>query len=291
MRFLAYNTHLFMDTVLELGSNTTFEDATRKSDIIARLSTSGADVIGLSEVWANDSKQSFINGLKSIYPYALWDNNTNLFQVGSGLLMLSKYPLLNGAFTRFTNLAIPDSFSQKGFLTAQVKVGAVTVFLVHTHTQADSSQTAIDARASNIKQIVQKVQSLYQPGPSSPLVIMGDLNIVAEDGAGNRTAEYQFLLGQFAPLGVSDLFRTLNPSAPSAPGYTYDAVHNGLIAIFAPEDATNRVQQRLDYLFTGQVAPASFALLNGAFMYQSSKGAMDLSDHYPIQGDVTLPGA
>jgi len=43
---------------------------------------------------------------------------------------------------------------------------------------------------------------------------------------------------------MKDSYRTLNDSATSAPGYTYDAVNNKLIARLAQKDAKDRVKQR-----------------------------------------------
>jgi endonuclease/exonuclease/phosphatase (EEP) superfamily protein YafD len=89
---------------------------------------------------------------------------------------------------------------------------------------------------------------------------------------------------------MSDAFRTLNPNAKSAPGYTYDAVNNKLIARFTPSDATNKVRGRLNYFFVRGFKPTSITIPN-SFTFDSpdNTGKADLSDHYPLLGEFSIP--
>lgn len=87
---------------------------------------------------------------------------------------------------------------------------------------------------------------------------------------------------------MSDAFRTLNPNAKSAPGYTYDAVNNKLIARFTPPDATNKVRSRLDYIFMRGLTPKTVVIPNN-FKFDSPDGnkGIDLSDRYPLDGEFS----
>jgi endonuclease/exonuclease/phosphatase family metal-dependent hydrolase len=243
------------------------------------------DIIGFSEVWANSSKDRFISGLKSQLPYYAWDQNKKRSQLGSGLLLLSRFPLSNASFIPYANLASWDKLSQKGFILATVEVGAQKFLIAHTHTQAEDSSNAVKARKANINQLY---STFCEVDDSIPIILLGDLNITGENKSGTPTEEYKFLRNILRSNQMSDLYRTLNPSTTLAPGYTYDGVNNKLIDRFAPSDAQNAVKQRLDYMFVRGITPTSVTVLK-TFTFQTSDGTMDISDHYPLDGHFLLP--
>ena len=96
LQVIGYNTHLFQYTAPAITSE--YKDQERKVELVQLLEAENADVVGLSEVWANSNKDFFQKTLQSKYPYSSWDNNTDFTTVGSGLLMLSKYPFVTQVF-------------------------------------------------------------------------------------------------------------------------------------------------------------------------------------------------
>jgi exonuclease III len=287
---IQYNTHLFEGTAAAdkpLPPPTVYEDPERASAIIGKLLASGADVIGLEEVWANATKFQFINGLKSAYPYSFWDGNSNKLQIGSGLLLLSKYPLSGMTFTEFSNLTGPDALSQKGFITGLVATPS-PLFIVLTHTQSGDTDSDKKARELNLAQMAKQIPHM-QPA-NTPVLLLGDLNVVGEGPSGQPTTEYASLLAYFDSFSVGDVYRTLYPDASSNPGYTYNAVDNQLIAIFAPDDAKKGICQRFDYVFASSLTAVACAP-STTYLYQDRQTGkpMDLSDHYPVLSSFTLP--
>jgi endonuclease/exonuclease/phosphatase family metal-dependent hydrolase len=287
---LQYNTHLFLNTVVGLAPSQLYRDAERLDKIVADVRTLDPDIVGFSEVWANSSKDRFIEGLASQYPYHAWDENKNPYQLGSGLLLFSRYPIAKHTFTPFTRLVWEDAFSQKGFLLAEIAVGSRTILVAHTHIQADAGSDpsyaeCIKARASNLQQ----VQAGIAAYPISlPVILLGDLNIVGEDASGKVTGEYRSLCGTLETVGLADAYRALDPNPVSAPGYTYDAVANKLIARFAPADTQKGLEQRIDYIFSRGLTPDE-ADVPTTFTFESPDGVMDLSDHYPLRGRFSFP--
>lgn len=287
MNVLAYNTHLFMDTVVGLDKGTLYQDSTRLDGIAARILSGGWDVVGLSEVWANSSKRRLMDALSPALPYSAWDDNTNFFQVGSGLLLLSRFPVVDHRFVEYRDLVGPDAFSQKGFVMAKLDLGGGERLAVAlTHTQAGSSAADVRARNANLTQLAGTFVSWATPGPA---LLLGDLNVAAEGVDGVATPEYGALLDALLPLGMSDVYRTLHPDAAVDHGFTYDAVTDRLVAFFALEDVENQVRQRLDYVFSSGLTQSS-CVVDTSYLYPDGAVQMDLSDHYPLGAVLATPG-
>ena len=297
--FLSYNTHLFfgtapgyLDLVTELMNKVIkdvprqeYEDSRRLNGIITQVQNLAPDIVGFSEVWANNSKKKFISGLQSQLPYSVWDKNEEWDELGSGLLLLSRFPLSNVSFTKYNRLSGIDSKSEKGFLMATAEIGSQKLLIAHTHTQAENSNAAIEARKNNINQLHSSISSAADY--SMPVILLGDLNITGENESGDSTDEYEFLRDTFKQSQLFDSYRKLNDNAVSNPGYTYDAANNKLIKYFDPSYAERKVKQRLDYMFMRGITPISVTVPN-TFTFQTSDGTMDLSDHYPLQGYFEL---
>jgi len=308
LHFLSYNTHLFLDTlpgtidlatkwinkiiedvplinkVIEDVPRQKYEDSRRLDDIITKVQNLAPDIVGFSEVWANNSKKEFISRLESQLPFYAWDKK-EWNELGSGLLLLSRFPLSNVSFTEYNRLSGIDSTSQKGFLMATAEIGSQKLLIVHTHTQAEDSNAAIEARKDNINQLHSSISSAADY--SMPVILFGDLNITGENELGDSTDEYEFLRDTFKQSQMSDSYREMNDNAVSNPGYTYDAVNNKLIKYFDPSYAERKVKQRLDYMFMRGITPISVTVPD-TFTFQTSDGTMDLSDHYPLQGYFEL---
>ena len=289
IKVIAYNTHLFYETVAGIAPSQLFHDAKRLESIIQRAGDSQADFIGFSEVWANSTKTAICNALSSKFPVYHWDGNTNIAQMGSGLLLLSRYPLSNMEFTPFDDLAGTDDLSQKGFLTAKAIVGDTQMWILQSHIQADDSLAGIEAskkaRKSNLAQICNKISTL---DPSQPLILLGDLNIVAEsDITGAPTDEYKFLEQGFSKYSLNDVYRDAHQKTLDNRGYTYDSTKNRLIEQFAPDDKKQSLRQRIDYHFSRSLTVKTIDVIND-FKVDIEGKPCDLSDHYPLRATYTL---
>jgi len=71
------------------------------------------------------------------------------FQQDSGLMILSKYPILKTWSIAFTNRGVTEIVNQKGALMAAIQVGDKTVHVINTHLDAKSAEI----RALQINQI------------------------------------------------------------------------------------------------------------------------------------------
>jgi endonuclease/exonuclease/phosphatase family metal-dependent hydrolase len=276
---LQYNTHLFLGTVPGFfDPDLEYEDETRLEGIIARLRKSGADVVTLCEVWSDSVKERIAEALVNELAFSRFEATSKLV-IGSGLLVLSRWPLGDQTFTEFQCLSGADALSQKGFMSLRVAAGERPFFLMATHTQADQDAKAIRCRNGNISQLVSKILEL-QAKEDIPLLLAGDLNVIGDHGD-----EYESMRMSFEKVGLEDAFRTRHPSVSAEPGYTYDGEENKLVRIFEPEDADTR--QRLDYVWVtscGRGSEIDTAEVVRSFVFEDLKigGLNDLSDHFPL---------
>jgi exonuclease III len=285
LKIISYNTHLFYNTAPGFFGEE-YEDKERINGIIDHLSTSDADVVGLNEVWADSTKETFIRNLRTQFPYSYFQPNEEIIKLGSGLLFLSKYPIINPNLVKFEKLIGWDSMSQKGMITGNIIVPSddtyVPCFFVLTHTQAGNSNDEIDVRHDNIDQMYKVIRGL--PFGNNPLVVFGDLNVIAENEGGSITPDYYYLNNTLGSLGLRDLYRVIYPDAQQDHGYTSDWYTNDLKKIFNPNDKT---RTRLDYFFVENFntnsSDSTISVIQN-YMYYDPKThrQMDLSDHFPL---------
>jgi endonuclease/exonuclease/phosphatase family metal-dependent hydrolase len=292
---LGYNTHLFVDTIVAASSKQTYHDGERINKIIGKIKEIGPDIVGLCEVWANSSKDKFISGLKNILPYSCYDDNNNPFQMGSGLLLLSRHHIDWHNFIRYTDLTSWDVEAQKGFLIATVLINGdrdtkLAIVLTHANSGGyfDEGSPAAIARSKNFLQIrdwlkLQDTVSWY-----TPRILLGDMNVDAFH------PEYQHIfVSTFFPFNIIDSYVD---QTTCDPGYTVDEINNKLNQKFSPGGNS---QMRIDYMFIGsdERCPVRGVCRHGVnvlndFKFTTSE-VMDLSDHYPLYGafDVRFSGA
>lgn len=307
---LGYNTHLF-GSALPGIKKVHYEDDERADNLVKKirsLQPIQPDIVGLCEVWANDYKERIADDLKSIYPYWCYDDNNLKTEMGSGLMILSRYPMGKHHFIQFDEPPLDfsnmDSLAQKGFLAVEVAFGNTAIDryfnvpFILTHTQSGPYP---EVRMSQLKQMLKWIDDNYPRG-NIPAFIFGDLNVVAEDKNGSPTQEYNDYDWHLnTKYGFGDTYREQWPPAygkQEDPCYTADGLNNKLQGIFDP----NTNQQRIDYMYsrlTGYSTGNGLFTLIGKdrisarhdFTYADPNGGvMDISDHYPLYGILELAG-
>ncbi|MGB0386138.1 MAG: endonuclease/exonuclease/phosphatase family protein [Ardenticatenaceae bacterium] len=292
VRLLAYNTHLFGNAFP--GNIEQYQDEWRATLIAEKLKNSGADFIGLSEVWDDDMAQLIITGVEEVYPhYYMPQGHGGLIdRLYSGLLLLSKCPLNEPTFTEYDNLTPSEALSHKGFARARVEISSggrpIELVLVLTHMQAgQDNQNEIAKRMDNIIQLNDAIEHFQEQNPAASVLAFGDFNVIGEDEQGVPTLEYGEMIGHFESTQLTDSFRELWTNAEQKPGFTYDGPCNKLIHEFAPKN--DKVRRRLDYVFYSTKGNDDVTLtvtegkvLTDYTFENNPMDLMDLSDHYPL---------
>jgi hypothetical protein len=132
----------------------------------------GYDVAILNEAWTDDAKQVF----KTAYPYS-YQTGKKFFKIlDSGLLVLSKYPILNASNILYTRSSNWDWFASKGALHFQVNTPKGVYDFFTTHMQA--GDMIIDHKIRPF-QFMELVKFVNKNLPSSNNVfLIGDFNVM-----------------------------------------------------------------------------------------------------------------
>lgn len=343
---LTYNTHLFKDSSAEVGfffSNVAqnvkhfffqkgflglftgqygrkrtaplvFDDDNRARLIADRIRASGADIVGLQEVWSYRRQQWFCRELASVYPYCFYPPHPRwALRTTSGLVLLSKYRLTDVSFSAFPREGRPffhdENWASKGVVTATVEAcpGGPTFRIGISHACTDAGGPS----QPNIRQLASQTTANH----TGPAIMMGDLNV--RDDRGEGRGEYATMTGIFAAVGAIDSYLQVH-GADTKNAYTVDKEENLLHLLFTTRRRVQDAKVRLDYVFVrepgagwrltpGQAEvirdwtyPVAAFDLDGHPHRSAPEGAphnqnstarlqepdtiqMDLSDHYPVK--------
>jgi exonuclease III len=291
LSILVYNTHLFGETLVTGAIGISHQDNRRAEIIATKINSSGADIVGLVEVWDDKVHDIIINAVRGVYPYSYDQgrNDVNLWPwslqlTGHGLLLLSKYPLSETDFVEYKDRNGEDAVSRKGIITAKAELpnpsaggSPIKVRFFLTHTQAGETPEDKENRKKNIRQLQEFIQpngNVKRNDKDIPIFCLGDFNVIAEcfgtgspneecKEPGQKTSEYQQMLSilqEEEKVGLTDFYRELHSNFNEYPGYTYlsegEDQPNKLITRFARKDAKSKVHQRLDYIFYSQKGSA-----------------------------------
>jgi endonuclease/exonuclease/phosphatase family metal-dependent hydrolase len=170
------------------------------------------DIICFQELFTtlNDSKHKMIReGAKVGLKYYLSSKVPSFFSkstVDGGLLILSRYEIVeHDSYDYYINI-LGDSICSKGILYAKIKINDKYLFLFNTHLQAsylDDSQTkinnSIQVRTSQTEELINYVYNKILNSPreeinSGCVLIAGDFNIDAHD---NKFAKDKYIIPKY----------------------------------------------------------------------------------------------
>ncbi|MGX9521118.1 sphingomyelin phosphodiesterase [Vibrio mediterranei] len=163
----------------------------------------GYDVLALQEVFAS-GRDAFLRELAKEYPYQtkmLDKEGINIYD--GGVIIVSRYPIVNEAQYVFPDCSGTDCFADKGVNYAEVIKGGQAYHVFATHTASFDTDTARDYRQRQFKQIRALAQSLDIPA-NEAVIYSGDFNV----------NKLKF------PDDYQQMMTNLNVSEPQYSGYT-----------------------------------------------------------------------
>lgn len=260
VKVITYNTHLYLSAAL-------FRDADRQKELIKYVNNHwNADVIVLTEVWNDESKNEIANATKSNFPYDV-HTDTGPLNLGDGIVVLSKFPINKQKFEVFNDAVGWDYFSYKGFWELELETREGTaLYLYATHLQADDFNSS--TRTLQINQIYKSMQDKL----NYPMLLVGDLNIPS------GTSEHQNFLYKLPFLSDPVPWKSTDFDT-----YNY---HNRLAYHFSSSDKTI---SRYDYINYSKrdFTPVAGSLKMERPKYSTSIAGenvmLDVSDHYPLE--------
>lgn len=108
------------------------------------------------------------------HPYIHTDPRVWYKLFDSGVVIMSKIPLLDARYVHYSKSALWDWFTSKGLLSCMFKIGDVIVDLYGTQLQGGSQICAHSARTKQVNELVSQVQLTHNP--SHELIVCGDFN-------------------------------------------------------------------------------------------------------------------
>jgi len=143
----------------------------------------------------NDIKVSAASGMFYVAGPKREDLKT-LF--GSGLLLLSKYPIIYSNVFCYKDRAGTDVFASKGVIYAKIKTGESDNEYIHFFTTHLQSHGYINVRQKNIEELFSFVSKIIydeinKTQSINPVVITGDFNVPANKEDKEISPEYIFL--------------------------------------------------------------------------------------------------
>jgi endonuclease/exonuclease/phosphatase family metal-dependent hydrolase len=193
--------------------------ADRLAALPAALRTVGADIIALQEIYKVAHKREVMLALADRWPHAAFPQRRPLHKLDSGLLVLSRFPVLDARFHPFKAAPRDEkAFVHRGCFETVHEVPAFgSMRLLSFHTTAGGtrhdpeSDVADSIRARQVDAILDHGES----APDTPTVLIGDLNA----GPPVSMTNYR----QVVARGYADLFAEGVGEAAAASAVTWDS--------------------------------------------------------------------
>lgn len=276
MRILTFNIHGWR----------TAEGAPNWQQVAHVIRTTGADVVGLNEVYYpkfdSDVKDSYSHlpllgrvaddlGMHTAFgPCLRWPATDQMPEKSYGNGLLSRWPIIASAAHHLT--PVPGK-EQRGLLEGRILLPndrTFTAYVTHLdHT--DEATRLVQLRALRTWTVRDR---------NRPHVVMGDFNAISPRDFAQRQDDLRQLLGAHLPAGprLEDAMQVI-PQMEKA-GYV-----DALAAAGQPVPGTfipAAVPLRIDYIFlSGPLAPS----LRSAQVWQEAPGE-EASDHRPVLVDI-----
>ncbi len=229
----------------------------------------GYDAIVFSELFDNNRRKAFLEGIKKEYPYQskVVDRSGSLED--GGVLIVSRWPIDNQAQITYNNCDAEDCVAAKGVIYTKINKQGTNYHLFGTHTQAWSKPANQNTRLSQFQQMAEFIDS-RNISSEEPVIIAGDLNVDKV----NFPNEYSNML---TTLSAEEVSRT--------DGYLYTANGNVNYWTAAKPEILDYILYSTRYLRpinekARVVVPRSIAA-NVFTQY-------DLSDHFAVKAEFTF---
>ncbi|MGR5499276.1 sphingomyelin phosphodiesterase [Vibrio sp. DNB22_10_4] len=229
----------------------------------------GYDVLALQEVFAS-GRDAFLRELAKEYPYQtkmLDKEGINIYD--GGVIIVSRYPIVNEAQYVFPDCSGTDCFADKGVNYAEIIKGGEAYHVFATHTASFDTDTARAFRQKQFQQIKALAHSLQIPAHET-VVYSGDFNV----------NKLKF------PEDYQQMITNLSAIEPAYSGYT-ESTFDPRINDFAGEALSGGENvEYLDYVMVSSEFGQRASNDNRVDVPRSTDDSLwkhyNLSDHFPV---------
>jgi endonuclease/exonuclease/phosphatase family metal-dependent hydrolase len=261
--------HAQADTIRVLTYNTwgvplTAWDTWRYEQAMRAIETLNPDIVLLNEVFTRKGKRKFKSQL---YPHQAEGPGTSPRLVGSGLKILSRFPILKRAILSYRACKGTDCLSRKGAALTVIQLpNGKKLNLIGTHLDASGPASL---RLSQLEQL-KNFQKTYVD-PTAPMILAGDMNFRS------GSDEHEHVQKHFE---LEDAW--LKTHASSEPGHTYDCYENKYAREYSQRTREPMIRERLDYLFT----TPEIRTIKTELKFNDEGNLF--SDHYALMGEFEI---
>lgn len=239
------------------------------------LASINADILALQEIYSHADIAFLTKALGARYPYRALPPQTGTL-VGSGLMLLSRFPIVRNVFLPSSRSRWRTLRRQHGVLATDVDLaglGCMRFFNAHISASLPFSSSASAASSANRRG---EIAHLLEAARSarSDAILVGDFNASPAVHAGDYA--------ELVRAGFVDSFRAVKPDADARGEATWNST-NPLNMHGRYRDAPS---QRIDHLFVPQssaLCPVSAEIVLREAVVRGRNGEMvPLSDHYGL---------
>lgn len=259
LKMMTYNIWALPAVALHIGD---------RFDLIPEY-VNGYDVLVLQEVFAS-GREAFLRELAKEYPYQTSMLDKDGFNIyDGGVMIVSRYPIVNQAQYVFPDCTGTDCFADKGVNYAEVIKKGVAYHVFATHTASYDTDTARYYRQRQFKQMRQLAQSLDIP-PGETVVYSGDFNV-------NKLkfpSDYQQMLAHLSAI------------EPSYSGYSASTFDPRINDFAGKVTSGGENVEYLDYVMVSNEYRMASSSDNRVDVPRSTDERLwthyNLSDHFPV---------
>lgn len=234
------------------------------------------DVMVFQEAFIGLFRKHLTKGLQATHPFAYSMGQGGRIRVfGSGLLILSRYPIEIKDEVYYKECSGADCFAAKGAFLAEVALPEnKRVQIIVTHMQAGQTQKKVQTRATQVEQLRAFMEKNKRP--NVPQILTGDLNI-------NSLVDGEFPVAR-QHLGMRAPYDTHAPKTRA--GYSSSRATETECFGKPRSDA----KARHDHIWIGNETQRTEVKSLAVTPIQTivNGEACDLSDHLPLAMHLTL---
>lgn len=231
------------------------------------------DVLLLQEVF-DASRSRLLADLAEDYPY-----QTSILNISGdrlydgGVVIVSRFPIVNQAEQKFGDCWGVDCFTDKGVKYAEVVKGGKSYHIFATHMASFDSDAARQNRRDQFTQIRNFAQSLSIP-TTDKVIYAGDLNV----------NKLKF------PGDYNGMFNLLQAYEPAYAGYTKATFDPDINAHATDLASGSKYPEYLDYILISNEFDDYQENINEVFVPRHDDKKLwqiwDLSDHFPVRSHI-----
>jgi sphingomyelin phosphodiesterase 2 len=201
------------------GTPIAHDKSERMRAIGAEIARQNLDIVGLQEIWMREDLDLILKELQSsqLKHYHYFPSGVT----GSGLVILSRFPIIDANFYRFRLSGKPENIWQGdylggkgvGFVRIESSIGQIDIYDVHALAQYESND-ADEYKGQRAAEMYELARYIHFQSIDMPVIFFGDFN-VSPDQLGYRVAKtLGALTDTYAVLYPNDLGATVSSQNP-----------------------------------------------------------------------------